>query len=164
MSTPMLLYSTNSWLAYTISQTYFNEAHYVWCNRYPNSNWLPLGMEPMPPSSSPGAIYLALHADIRAHDRHSAKIEQNRNGLRNGVQSKRAAGVITEAQVAEINAIIDAAELREFRPLLYVIPYSPVVNLLKPVAISERASLYHEEYLIEQLPRFLFEVVELLEV
>jgi len=105
-----------------------------------------------------------LHADIRAHDRHSAKIEQNRNGLRNGVQSKRAAGVITEAQVAEINAIIDAAELREFRPLLYVIPYSPIVNLLKPVAISERASLYHEEYLIEQLPRFLFEVVELLEV
>ncbi len=69
-----------------------------------------------------------------------------------------------DAEAAQANAMIDAAELRDFRPLLYVIPYNPVVNLVKPVDVSQRASLYHEEYVIERLPRSLFEIVELLEI
>jgi hypothetical protein len=125
---------------------------------------LPTGVDPLPPSSDPGKIYLDMHADISGHDRHSAKIDQNKTGLQKGVVSKRATGVITDAEAADINAMIDAAELRDFRPLLYVMSYASVANLLKPVNISQRASLYHEEYIIEQLPRPLFEIVELLEI
>lgn len=164
MPNPVLLYSTNSWLAYTISQRYYKEQHYVWCNQYPNSRWLPAGVDPLPPSSNPGQIYLDMHADIRAHDRHSAKIHQNKTGLQKGVLSKHAVGIVTDTEAAEINAIIADAELRDFRPLLYVMSYASVATLLKPVAVDERASLYHEEYLIEQLPRSLFEIVELLEI
>lgn len=164
MPNPLLLYSTNSWLAYEISQKYYNELHYVWCNQYPNSRWLPRGIDPILPSSDPGQIYLDMHADIRAHDRHSAKIEQNKTGLQKGVQSKRAANVVTDAEAADINAIIAASELRDFRPLLYIMSYDAVASILKPVAVADRASLYHEEYLIEQLPRSFFEIVELLEI
>ncbi len=81
---PALLYSTNTWLAYTISQTYYHAEHYVWCSPHPNSRWLPAGLASLPPSSSPGDLYLSLHADITGGDRHSAKIAQNKRGLTSG--------------------------------------------------------------------------------
>lgn len=164
MSNPVLLYSANTWLAYFISQTYYDEKHYVWCNRYPNSCWLPSGIDPLPPSSSPGDIYLALHEDVRARDRHSAKIEQNKNGIRTGADAKLAQGVVTEDQVAEINKIVGKADLIDFRPLLYVIPYETVASRIEFVDIDHRANLYHQEYLIADLTRAEFEVIELLKI
>ena len=163
MSNPVLLYSANTWLAYTISQDYYNEKHYVWCNRYPNSRWLPFGIDPLPPSSSPGDIYLAIREDVRARDKHSAKIEQNKTGIRAGAEAKFAQGIITKEQVAEINKLVGTADFRDFRPLLYIIPYELVASRIEVVDIDRRASLYHPEYLITDLPRAEFEVIELLE-
>ena len=164
MPNPALLYSTNTWLAYTISQNYYRDEHYVWCNRHPNSRWLPTGVDPLPPSSSPGDIYLALHGDVRARDRHSAKIDQNKIGIRAGANEKRAQGIITEAQSAEINIWVGTADFRDFRPLLYIIPYEPVASRVEVVDVERRANLYHPEYLIAALPRANFDVVELLEI
>jgi len=174
---PTLLYSTNTWLAYTISQTYYHAEHYVWCSPYPNSRWLPTGLASLPPSSSPGDIYLSLppssspgdiylslHADILGGDLHSAKVDQNRDGIRNGARIKHAAGIITEAQLEDIEKIVNRSSLRDFRPLLYVIPFGPVADRVEAVPLARRASLFHEEYIIERLPRALFEVIELLEV
>ena len=162
MSNPVLLYSANTWLAYTISQDYYNGKHYVWCNRYPNSRWLPSGIDPLPPSSSPGDIYLALREDVRARDRHSAKIEQNKTGIRAGANAKFAQGLITTEQVAEINRMVGLADLRDFRPLLYIIPFESVALRVEVVEIDRRANLYHPEYLITDLARAEFEVIELL--
>ncbi len=161
---PTLLYSTNTWLAYTISQTYYHAEHYVWCSPYPNSRWLPTGLASLPPSSSPGDIYLSLHADILGGDLHSAKVDQNRDGIRNGARIKHAAGIITEAQLEDIEKIVNRSSLRDFRPLLYVIPFGPVADRVEAVPLARRAGLFHEEYIIERLPRALFEVIELLEV
>ena len=164
MSNPTLLYSANTWLAYTISQTYYREEHYVWCNPHANSRWLPAGLAPLPPSSSPGEIYLSFHADIGGGDLHSAKISQNKEGILKGAKIKRMAGIISEEQQAEIEAIAAKAELRDFRPLLFVIPFAPVADRVEAVPVALRASLFHEEYTIERLPRRLFDVVEFLEV
>lgn len=164
MPNPPLLYSANTWLAYTISQTYYGGEHYVWCHPHPNSRRLPTGLAPLPPSSSPGDIYLALHADIQGGDLHSAKIEQNRDGIRNGARIKRAAGIITESESEDIEKIVNRSGLRDFRPLLYVIPFGPVADRVGAVPLARRASLFHEEYIIERLPRALSDVVELLEI
>ena len=163
MPNPTLLYSANTWLAYTISQTYYGGEHYVWCNPHLNSRWLPAGLAPLPPSSSPGDIYLALHADIQGGDLHSAKIDQNRDGVRNGARIKRVAGIISEQQRIDIEGIVASAGLRDFRPLLFVIPFGPVAGRAEAVPLARRASLFHEEYTIERLPRDLFDVIELLE-
>jgi hypothetical protein len=161
---PTLLYSTNTWLAYTISQTYYGGEHYVWCSPHPNSRWLPVGLAPLPPSSSPGDLYLSLHADIRGGDLHSAKIGQNREGILRGARVKRAAGIISEGQFTDIDEIVATAGLRDFRPLLFVIPFAPVADRAEAVSLARRASLFHEEYTIERLPRPLFDVIELLEI
>lgn len=164
MPAPTLLYSANTWLAYTISQTYYGGEHYVWCNPHLNSRWLPAGLAPLPPSSSPGDIYLALHADIQGGDLHSAKVEQNRDGIRNGARIKHTAGIITAAELEDIEKTVNRSGLRDFRPLLYVIPFGPVADQAGEVLLARRASLFHREYIIQRLPRALFDVVELLEV
>lgn len=164
MPDPTLLYSANTWLAYTISQTYYGGEHYVWCNPHLNSRWLPAGLAPLPPSSSPGDIYLVLHADIQGGDLHSAKIEQNRDGILRGAVIKRAAGIISERQQADIKGIVASSGLRDFRPLLFIISFGPIANRVEVVPLARRASLFHEEYTIERLPRALFDVIELLEI
>ena len=161
---PTLLYSTNTWLAYTISQTYYHAEHYVWCSQHPNSRWLPAGLAPLPPSSSPGDLYLSFHADIRGGDLHSDKIEQNRRGVLKGAKVKRAAGIISEGQFDDIEEIVGTAGLRDFRPLLFVIPFAPVADRVEAVPVARRASLFHEEYTIERLSRSLFDVIEFLEI
>ncbi len=164
MPNPVLLYSANTWLAYTISQTYYSEEHYVWCNPYINSRWLPPGLAPLPPSSSPGDIYLSFHADILGGDLHSAKISQNKDGILKGAGIKHAAGIISEQQYADIEAIVAKSNLRDFRPLLFVIPFEFVADRAQKVSLARRASVFHDEYTIERLPRRLFDVIELLEI
>jgi hypothetical protein len=77
---------------------------------------------------------------------------------------KLAAGIITEGQHDEIARIVDTADFRDFRPLLYVLPFAPVADRVEAVPLARRASLFHEEYTIERLPRALFDVIEWLEI
>ena len=164
MPRPNLLYSANTWLAYTISQTYYAEEQFVWCNPYLNSRWLPMGVAPLPPLSSPGDIYLSFYTDIRGGDLHSDKINQNRDGIRNGARIKHEAGIITKGQLEDIERVVTLSSLRDFRPLLYVIPFNELADRAESVPLVRRASLFHEEYIIERLPRALFDVIELLEM
>ena len=129
-----------------------------------NSHWLPPGLAPLPPSSSPGDIYLSFHADIRGGDLHSAKISQNKEGILKGAGIKRTMGIISEQQHTDIKAVVAAADLRDFRPLLFIIPFGPVADRVQMVSLAQRASAFHEEYTIERLPRHLFDVIELLEI
>ena len=123
MPDPLILYSTNTWLAYRIAQQYYGGTHYVWCTPYFDSRSLSGYDVYVPPTSSPSEIYHALHEEVRRGDQHSAKIKENKIGILKGATYKRESRVITEEDERDIAAIVDLAETRDFRPLLYIIPF-----------------------------------------
>jgi hypothetical protein len=161
MNNKNLYYSCCTWLAYQICQRYYGGHHYVWCTPFydPTSRLSPSNS--VPPTSNPREIYWNLKKEIEAADLHSAKISQNRSGLQRGADVKLAAGIINASQHKEILEIAAAAQPIDFKPLLFVIPGPPIQPLLKSVPVKDRASLLSEEYIIESLPRDLFDAVEL---
>ncbi|MES2938577.1 MAG: hypothetical protein V4864_12905 [Pseudomonadota bacterium] len=115
----------------------------------------------VPPTSSPREIYTNLRKEVEAGDRHSVKIAQNTAGLRRGADIKLKSGAITQAQHDEILDIIAAAQIADFKPLLYIIPAAAAKRLLKSVPVKDRAHMMSEEYIIESLPRSHFDAIEL---
>ncbi len=156
----IVLYSTNSWLAYVISQRYYASDHYVWCTPYFDPSSVPSIDYTVPPSSSPAEIYRGLGEDVRRADRHSSKIAANKTGLVAGIQAKKRAGVITDEQANEIASIVEAAETRDFRPLVYVIPFTLVEDRIAGVPINQRANPLSVEFVIDKLPRHCFDVID----
>jgi hypothetical protein len=161
MALPLALYSTATWLGYKINEQDYGGVHYVWCTPHfdPRSPFLGVASA-VPPTSSPKAIYQSLFAEVEAGDRHSAKIAQNRLGIQRGADVQFRKGSITESARDEILAIVEAAEVRDFRPLLLVIPYALVAMKIRQVPIKDRAHPLSEEYNLERLPRDAFDVLE----
>lgn len=159
-SNPILLYSTNTMLAYEINEEYYRQEHYVWCNPYYDTSSAPAGT-PLPPSSTPADIYRALYREVVGGDRHNEKIERNRNGLRNGVAAKEKSGIIDAGQKQKIIGLIENAPLKLFEPVLYVMPFALVKKLAKTVPAGDRANPLHDEYIIENLPRHCFGIIRL---
>ena len=157
----MLLYSTNTWLAYNISERFYSSRHWVYCA--PTFEMSPTRPRApaQPPSSSPKAIYWEFQRDVSSQDRHSSKIAQNRTGLKKGALAKADAGVISAQDVADITWIVDNATFEFFRPLLYVIPRSGVESRLERVSPQNAASMFSEEYILEDLAAGEFEALEL---
>jgi hypothetical protein len=161
MEDPLLLYSTNTLLAYRIGQRYYGAEHYVWCTPHFDPRSQARLEATVPPSSSPAEIYRGLYEDVQRGDLHSDKIEDNRAGIIRGAKFKQASGLISAEQATEILKIADAAVCPDFRPLLYVIPHSLVKAILREVPLERRASLLSEEFVIDRLPRRFFDVLEL---
>ena len=159
MPLPLVLYSTNTRLAHMIAKSYYADLHYVWCSPFAGSFNAFDRIEP--PSSSPLKIYRSLHDDVSGADLHSDKIRQNRNGLIRGASTKRQAGVIDEATERGIVATVERAETSLFQPWLYIIPYAAIQGIVKPAPLEQRAHPFSEEYIIEELPRARFDIVEL---
>jgi hypothetical protein len=159
---PLVLYSTNTWLAYVISEQYYSGIHYVWCTPYFDSSSVPPHDYTVPPSSSPREILFGLAEEVKRGDRHSAKIESNRSGILRGAHHNRDVGLITEVQAQEIASILDQAQVSDYRPLLYVIPFRSVEKIVKDVDVRAKAHPLSTEYVIERLPRSLFDVLNLI--
>jgi hypothetical protein len=160
LSRSLLLYSTNTWIAWAIAERYYRGIHWAWCSPFfrPERG---LSSVAMPPTAIPGEIYDSLASHVRAGDRHSPYIKGNRVGILNGVEHKAQAGAITDAQRGEITAIVAAAEVADFRPLLYVMPFRTVVGRAVLVPPQERAHPLSIEYRVEALPRHLFDVIDI---
>jgi hypothetical protein len=152
---PLILYSTNTWLAWAIAKQYYGGLHWVWCSPFFRQNGA-VG----PPSAIPGAIYDRLFEDVTRGDRHSVWISKNRVGLAKGAQCKRAAGVISAKQHGEILEIIREAQILDFRPLLFVMPATRVRDLLVEVPPAQRAHPLSVEFIIEALPTEAFDLVD----
>jgi hypothetical protein len=159
MPNPLLLYSTNTLLAYHINQTYYGELHYVWCSAFFGAANIPSPYRPNPPSSSPQGIYETLLRAIENGDRHCEKIRLNKAGLRRGATFKQGQGNITNTQRLEILDKVRLAQLTDFKPLLYVIPNALVSGVLRTVAVRHRANPLSEEYIIARLPRASFDII-----
>jgi hypothetical protein len=158
---PIVLYSTNTKLAYHLSQRYYGGVHFVWCSPFWGKGALPGFEATTPPSSSPLEIYRQFYEETTRGEGHSDKIERNRGGLRRGAQYRLDSKLITEAVFRDIDSILTRVEVAAFRPLLYVIPYCLVRDLIAPVPIEKRAHPLSDEYIIENLPRDTFDVIEL---
>lgn len=159
MPNPLLLYSTNTLLAYHINQTYYGELHYVWCSAFFGSDNIPSPYRPNPPSSSPPGIYETLVGAIQNGDRHCEKIRLNKAGLRRGATFKHGQREITDAQRLEILDKVRLAQIADFKPLLYVIPYALVGGMLGTVPVRHRANPLSEEHIIARLPRNSFDII-----
>lgn len=153
-------YSTNTWLAYSIGQHFYSGMHYVWCSPVFDHTGIASLDRTTPPSSSPAEIYYDLARDVARGDQHSAKICTNRLGILRGAGARKKAGRITTEQYTDIVGIVDLARVSDFRPLLYVIPHHGVRRAVKEVPICKRAHPLAIEYLIEDLARDRFDVIE----
>lgn len=161
MVDPLILYSTNTWLAYVIGERFYASEHYVWCTPDFDARALPSIEQVQPPSSSPAEIYRDLHEDVRRGDKHSSKIKDNKAGLLRGAAVKRATGVISEDDYRVVVSTVEQAQGRDFRPVLYVIPFERVRAIVQPAPVELRAHPLAREYIIESLPRVDFDVLEL---
>ena len=142
-----------------IAEHFYRHDHYVWCTPYfdPRQNGRDTAV---PPTSSPFEMYQALSEEVRRGDEHSSKIAENKVGILRGASAKRRARVITSDQEKQIGAIVKKAQIRDFRPLLYVIPFSLVVNRLREPPPEDKAHPLSAEYVIDNLPRNSFDVIE----
>lgn len=161
MADPLILYSTNTWLAYVIGDRFYGGDHYIWCTPDFDARALAPIDQVTPPSSSPAEIYRDLYEDVRRGDDHSSKIKDNKAGILRGIAAKRAAGIISESEEGHIVSMMERARGRDFRPLLYVIPYERVRGNIQAAPVELRAHPLSREYIIERLPRRDFDVLEL---
>ncbi|HKP74390.1 MAG TPA: hypothetical protein VJT67_02550 [Longimicrobiaceae bacterium] len=160
MSPPLLLYSTSTWLAYSVAERFYGGVHYAWCSPVYDGRTAPAHVN-IPPSASPGAIYRLFRDDSERGDLHSGAINRNAAGIGRGVEAKRLQGVIGPAEEEEIAKTLELSTARDFRPVLFVIPYEQVREIVVQVRVDDRAHPMSVEYLVEALPRAAFDMIEL---
>lgn len=158
----LFLYSTNCWLSFAIGQKYYKGTHFVWCSDQfdPGTASVTSGRIG-PPTSSPREILNSLAREVRAGDRHSAKIASLRQGILRGAQIRHNSGEITLGAASDIQFMVEHAETRDFVPLLFVISKSRVRSRLIDVPVDKRAHPLSAEFQIERLRTGDFDVVDL---
>jgi hypothetical protein len=103
MEQKLVLYSTNSRMAYQINEKFYGARHYVYCSPYFSVSSLLPWDRTNPVTSLPGDIYERYAKEVLTGDRHGPTLEANRVGIRGGAASRRAQGVISDVQEREIN-------------------------------------------------------------
>lgn len=158
----LLYYSTNTYLAYIINQNFYNKKHYVWCSPIFDSQ--SLGgydiRKRIPPSSNPSKIYISLKVDVDSQDLHSAKIEQNKRGLKAGAAHMLEKNVISEYEFGIISKMVDSSSISDYRPLVYLIPKELVDDRIELVDVDSRANPLSVEYRVLDLDESEFEIIE----
>lgn len=156
----LFLYSTNTELSYRLGKDYYNGTFFVWCSPVfePSADRLS-PYHKIPRSSSPYDIYKELKADVESGDLHSAKIKENRAGLKKGALEYFKNDIIDEQELTRINYIIENALISDFKPILYIISYDLVKDRLKKVPVDKMANPLSCEYVIEDLKETEFEKI-----
>lgn len=113
------------------------------------------------PSSDPKAIYKDLAQAIARADDHNAKIASQKTVLSGLAIDWHNNGAISEKDRDEIAAMVTAARITEWRPLLFVIPYSLVSSRVIDVPRNDRASS-EPEYIIPDLVTDEFDIIEVM--
>lgn len=160
MERPLLLYSTNTLLGYSIAERFYRGVHYAWCSPVFDGKTTAMHIN-IPPTSSPSAIYRQLWEETTRGEMHSTAIRRIKGGIEAGADAKLATGVIDAVQHKEIMETIENASIREFRPLLFLIPFDRVETLVSDVPVKERAHPLSIEFKVQALPRDCFDVIEI---
>ena len=151
-----ILYSINTWLAFKIAEHFYGNNHFVWCAPMFNAKGI------NPPSSDPHEICNGLMKDIEGRDKHSAKIAYNKTGIIKGADIQLENKVIHDKQRLEILDLVKTAEIEDFRPLIYIIPFEDVKSIVTPASVKLTAGLFSKEFIIEKLPREKFDIIDIL--
>lgn len=159
MDEPLILYSTNTWLAYAVAERFYGGVHHAWCSPVYDARSA-AGHVNIPPSSSPAEIYRALAEDARRGERHSALFATKVRGVLAGAERKLEEGVISREQHDEIEEMAARAHPGELRPVIYLIPYDRVRERVVEVSLALRAHPFSVEYQVPALPRSCFDVLE----
>ena len=158
-----ILYSTNTQLKFVLQRDYFGGLHYAWCSPVfdPRTLGRYTAGSLLPSSSNPATIYRDLHeATVKTPDWHCKKIDDQKATLMSLAVKLAESGNITEAARDEVTQIVRTAPITEWRPLLYIIPYTEALKpRIKEVPLAKRASR-EMEYIVEDLRVEEFHVVE----
>ena len=74
-----------------------------------------------------------------------AKISLNKSGILAGADIQLRNGAITDSERLDIIEIVNLAEVEEFRPLIFVIPFDGVLSIIKKANIKLTAGLFSKE-------------------
>jgi hypothetical protein len=155
------LYSTNVFLKLLIHEKYRGDIHYVWCSEDFDSKMLSAysSASLVPPSSNPADIFRELRRDVERPDFHSAKINQLKVTLTDLAIDWEKKGLVSTADKDDIVFMVNNASLKEWRPLIYIIPRLLVETRLSAVPMRLRAGIGNE-YIISDLKRSEFDIIE----
>lgn len=147
-------------LKFKINEHYLGY-HYVWCSPVFEGQALGRGAlgSDQPASSDPATIYRRLHKDVVDRDKHSGEIQRQRDSLKGIALLLSGTGSLTDVEAATIAEIVDSADIYDFRPVLYAIPYNPVEARIQLVQTGKRASV-EPEYVIPDLKLGEFHMLE----
>lgn len=164
ISEPLVLYSTNAWLAYQIARRYYGDIHHVCCSPFFDPRCISIYDSTNPPSSSPCEIFWDLFEASHRGDLNNPKIKELKVRIVYGANEKLRNGVINKKEEAAILWMVDKAQSLDFRPLIYVIPYGNISTVAKAVQLEEipvekKGHPLSSEYIIRALPRKLFDVI-----
>jgi hypothetical protein len=158
---PRILWSTNTLMKNRIQQRFFSDRHYVWCS--PTFEAAAVGRYTLgfgqPPSSDPCTIYRQLREAVSKRDEHDPKIQAQKATLKALAVEMAKDRKISDDARDEIIALLNASQIADWRPLIYVIPYTPVAARVEAVARSMRAS-HEPEYIIRDLAVYEFDIIE----
>ena len=154
---PTLLFSVNTYLAYAIAQKYYNQIHYAWF-----ATQFDYGIQ-QPASSNPRSICHDILETIASNDHHCEKLERIKNGILDGAYEKLKKKVINDDQELEIRALVRKAdeELNLLIPVVFVAQWDSVKEICEKKGPGETASPTSIEYLIRELPRIAFDIIDM---
>ena len=147
-----VLYSTNVYLKLFIHQQYRKDIHYVWCSEYFDSE--------LAPTSNPKDIFWDLMRAVEKEDSHCYKISEQKLSLITRSLEWKAKGEITNNQRKEIIHRIKNSSFKDWRPIIYLIPYKLVESRLRKVKLPETANLGNE-FVIKDLKRNEFGIIDI---
>lgn len=158
-TTGPVLYSCNHAIKFFINERYREGIHYVWCSEFFDSRWILTLMGRIPKSSNPAQIYMDMEEAVDPFDYHDYKIADQRSKLLIQAQRWLDDGEITDQNFKEIAVLAKRSDWDLWRPLLYVIPRTELINQrLEHVPPEERANI-GMEYRIKELHHNEFDVV-----
>ena len=145
-----------------LNEQFRGDVHFVWCGDFFDSTKAAAYSRASmtPPSSDPCAIYRQLHREVKKLDRHSSKIQEQKLSLARLAAEWKEANELSADQAEEMIYIVNQGSIEDFSPLLYVIPGEKVAPRLQVVAANKRANLMSREYIIPDLKRHEFDIVE----
>lgn len=148
------LFSTSTQLSYKISKHFFGNIHYVWCAPKFDAK------ETNPSSANPYEIYKKIMLEVN-NDIHGATLAKHKIGILRAASEKRQLKLITEEQEQQINDMIGAATMDEYRPVIYVIAANEVDSLIEIAPHTKKANVFSQEFLIRKLPGDMFELIDI---
>jgi len=156
------LYSANPWIKFDIHQRYRGAQHWVWCSDFFDSRryYLHTGAGNLPPSSNPAEIYETLRAaTLERPDFHCHHITRVKLSLKERVLEWTGDGSMSSIDAQDVLYQLDHADLKDWRPLLYVINRASVAPRLLLVPPEKRANPVSPEWTLADLAPHEFDVL-----